>query len=168
MTVSPQADRRADVIVIGGGIMGTTTAFFLRRRNPACSVILLERGLTGSQASGVNFGGIRRQGRALPQLAMANRALNTWQHSKELLGEDIEFLPSGHTRVCYHAHDAETFDRYAVDARAYGLDLEVLHGKAMFERFPFLGREVLAASISPLDGHANPRLAAPAFGRAAA
>ena len=47
MTVSQQADRRADVIVIGGGIMGTTTAFFLRRRNPACSVILLERGLTG-------------------------------------------------------------------------------------------------------------------------
>ena len=80
--------RRADVVVIGGGIMGTTTAFFLRRRNPAGSVILLERGLTGQQASGVNFGGIRRQGRALPQLAMANRALNTWQRSKELLGEE--------------------------------------------------------------------------------
>jgi sarcosine oxidase subunit beta len=172
MTASQQAaheaSHRADVIVIGGGIMGTTTAFFLRRRNPACSVILLERGLTGQQASGVNFGGVRRQGRALPQLAMANRSLNTWQHSKELLGEDIEFLPSGHTRVCYHAHDADTFDRYAADARAYGLNLDVLHGKAMFDRFPFLGREVLAASISPLDGHANPRLAAPAFGRAAA
>jgi sarcosine oxidase subunit beta len=165
---APLADHRADVIVIGGGIMGTTTAFFLRRRNPACSVILLERGLTGQQASGVNFGGVRRQGRALPQLAMANRSLNTWQRSKELLGEDIEFLPSGHTRVCYHEHDADTFDRYAADARGYGLNLEVLHGKAMFDRFPFLGREVLAASISPLDGHANPRLAAPAFGRAAA
>ena len=38
----------------------------------------------------------------------------------------------------------------------------------MFKRFPFLGRGVLAASISPLDGHANPRLAAPAFARAAA
>ena len=122
-------------------------------------MILLERGLTGQQASGVNFGGIRRQGRALPQLAMANRALETWRRSKELLGEDVEFLPSGHTRVCYHEHDAEYFDRYAVDARAYGLELEVLHGAAMFERFPFLGREVLAASISPLDGHANPRLA---------
>jgi sarcosine oxidase, subunit beta len=168
MTTSQQADRRADVIVIGGGIMGTTTAFFLRRRNPACSVIVLERGLTGQQASGVNFGGVRRQGRALSQLAMANRSLNTWQHSKELLGEGIEFLPSGHTRVCYHPQDADTFDRYAADARAYGLELEVLHGKAMFDRFPFLGREVLAASISPLDGHANPRLAAPAFGRAAA
>src|SRR5260370_39662821 len=115
--------------------MGTSPALLLRRGNLACSVTLDERGQPGSQASGVNFGGIRRQGRALPQLAMANRALNTWQHSKELLGEDIEFLPSGHTRVCYHEHDVETFDRYAVDARAYGLDLEVLHGKAMFERF---------------------------------
>ncbi|RDJ99966.1 sarcosine oxidase subunit beta [Paraburkholderia lacunae] len=156
----------ADVIVIGGGIMGTTTAFFLRQRNR--SVILLERGLTGQQASGVNFGGIRRQGRTLPQLAMANRALRTWQRSAELLGEDVEFLPSGHTRVCYHQKDVENFDQYAIDARAYGLELEVLHGEAMFRRFPFLGREVLAASISPLDGHANPRLAAPAFGRAAA
>lgn len=157
---------RADVIVIGGGIVGTSTAFFLRRRRR--SVILLERGLTGQQASGVNFGGVRRQGRAMTQLAMSSRALETWRRSKELLGEDVEFLASGHTRVCYHAHDAEYFHRYAAEARAYGLDLEVLDGAAMFRRFPFLGREVLAASISPLDGHANPRLAAPAFGRAAA
>ncbi|KXU84514.1 sarcosine oxidase subunit beta [Paraburkholderia monticola] len=164
--MSATTRNEADVIVIGGGIMGTTTAFFLRQRNR--SVILLERGLTGQQASGVNFGGIRRQGRALPQLAMANRALRTWQRSAELLGEDIEFLPSGHTRVCYHQQDVENFDQYAIDARAYGLELEVLHGEAMFRRFPFLCREVLAASISPLDGHANPRLAAPAFGRAAA
>jgi sarcosine oxidase, subunit beta len=166
MSTLGQSSTHADVIVVGGGIMGTTTAFFLRRRNR--SVILLERGLTGQQASGVNFGGIRRQGRALPQLAMANRALKTWQSAAQLLGEDVEFLPSGHTRVCYHQHDAEYFERYAHEAREYGLDLEVLHGKAMFDRFPFLGREVLSASVSPLDGHANPRLAAPTFGRAAA
>ena len=156
---------RADVIVIGGGIVGTTTAFFLRRRQR--SVILLERGLTGQQASGVNFGGVRRQGRALEQLAMSNRALETWRRSRELLGEDVEFMPSGHTRVCYHAHDAEYFYRYAADALDHGLDLEVLDGAAMFRRYPHLGREVLAASVSPFDGHANPRLAAPAFGRAA-
>jgi len=156
---------RADVIVIGGGIVGTTTAFFLRRRQR--SVILLERGLTGQQASGVNFGGVRRQGRALQQLAMSNRALETWRRSRDLLGEDVEFMPSGHTRVCYHAHDAEYFHRYAADARDHGLDLEVLDGAAMFRRYPHLGREVLAASVSPFDGHANPRLAAPAFGRAA-
>ncbi|MGI4983170.1 MAG: NAD(P)/FAD-dependent oxidoreductase [Janthinobacterium lividum] len=160
--------KQSDVLIIGGGIMGTTTAFFLRRRANPRSVTVLERGLTGQQASGTNFGGVRRQGRMLPQLGMANRALQTWYRSRELLGEDVEFLPSGHTRVCYHAHDADNFDQYALDAREYGLELEVLHGARMFERFPFLGREVRAASISPLDGHANPRLAAPAFGRAAA
>ncbi|WP_028206459.1 NAD(P)/FAD-dependent oxidoreductase [Paraburkholderia nodosa] len=158
-------NRHADVIVIGGGIMGTSTAFFLRRRMR--SVILIERGLVGQQASGTNFGGVRRQGRSLPQLAIANRALDVWYRTRELLGEDIEFLPSGHTRVCYHAHDAEYFHRYANEARAFGLHLEVLDGAAMFRRFPFLGREVLAASVSPLDGHANPRIASPAFARAA-
>lgn len=156
----------SDVVIIGGGIVGTTTAFFLRRRGQ--SVRLLERGLTGQQASGVNFGGVRRQGRALEQLPLANRALATWQHANKWLGEDVEFLASGHTRVCYREEDVDTFVRYAVDARACGLELQVLQGAAMFERFPFLGRDVLAASVSPLDGHANPRLAAPAFGRAAA
>lgn len=155
----------SEVLIVGGGIVGTTTAFFLRRRGQ--SVRLLERGLTGQQASGVNFGGIRRQGRALAQLPLANRALTTWRHAAEWLGEDVEFLASGHTRVCYHEQDVDTFVRYAAEARECGLDLEVLQGRALFERFPFLGREVLAASVSPLDGHANPRLAAPAFGRAA-
>ncbi|SIT46856.1 FAD dependent oxidoreductase [Paraburkholderia ribeironis] len=158
-------NRHADVIVIGGGIMGTSTAFFLRRRMR--SVILIERGLIGEQASGTNFGGVRRQGRSLPQLAIANRALDIWYRTKELLGEDIEFLPSGHTRVCYHAHDADYFHRYANEARGFGLHLEVLDGDAVFRRFPLLGREVLAASVSPLDGHANPRIASPAFARAA-
>jgi len=88
---------QSDVIVIGAGIVGTSTALFLRRHG--MSVTLLERGLTGQQASGTNFGGIRRQGRSLQQLAMSNRALATWYHSRELLGEDIEFLASGHTRV---------------------------------------------------------------------
>ncbi|VVD61422.1 FAD dependent oxidoreductase [Pandoraea communis] len=166
MTTSASPTAQADVLLIGGGIMGCSTAFFLRRHG--LSVILLERQMTGQQASGTNFGGVRRQGRALPQLAMSNRALRIWYAARDLLGSDVEFLPSGHTRVAYHAHDADYFDNYATAAREYGLDLDVLHGTAMRKRFPFLGPEVLAASISPLDGHANPRLAAPAFARAAA
>lgn len=157
--------KQADVVIVGGGIMGSSAAFFLRQRG--LSVILLERHLTGQMASGTNFGGVRRQGRALPQLAMSNRSLRIWRESRALLGTDIEFIASGHTRVAYHAHDAEYFDAYAKAARDFDLDLEVLHGEAMRRRYPFLGREVLAASVSPLDGHANPRLAAPAFARAA-
>ena len=157
--------QQADVLIIGGGLMGASTAFFLRQRG--ISVILLERGLVGQQASGVNFGNVRRQARFLPQLPLANRAFDIWCKLPQLLGEDIEFLQSGHIRVAYRPEQVEVLENYAREARHYGLDLELIAGAAMRQRYPFLGPEVQAASLSPQDGHANPRLAAPAFARAA-
>jgi sarcosine oxidase, subunit beta len=157
---------QADVLIVGGGFMGAATAFFLRRRGK--SVILLERQLIGQQASGTNFGNVRRQGRLLAQLPLANRSREIWLRMPELIGHDAEFLMSGHLRVCYRAEQADMFETYARDAKQYGLDLEMLHGEALRKRFPFIGPEVLAGSYAPIDGHANPRLAAPAFGRAAA
>jgi sarcosine oxidase subunit beta len=155
----------ADVVIVGGGLMGASTAFFLRRRG--VSVIVLERGLVGQQASGTNFGNVRRQARFLKQLPLANRAHSVWGRLPELIGDDVEFLRSGHIRIAYTEAQVGVLEKYALDAREYGLDLELFSGAAMRARYPFLGREVLAASLSPEDGHANPRLAAPAFARAA-
>jgi sarcosine oxidase, subunit beta len=157
---------QADVIIVGGGIMGASAAFFLRRRGR--SVILLERGLIGQQASGTNFGNVRRQGRFLPQLPLANRSREIWGKLPELIGHDAEFLMSGHIRVCYREEQADQLETYAKEAAHYGLNLELVRGAEMRARFPFLGPEVLAGSYSAKDGHANPRLAAPAIGRAAA
>ncbi|NGO50824.1 NAD(P)/FAD-dependent oxidoreductase [Allomesorhizobium camelthorni] len=156
---------QADVVIVGGGFMGAAAAFFLRRRGR--SVILLEQGLIGQQASGVNFGNVRRQGRFLPQLPLANRSREIWGRLKELVGEDAEFLPTGHIRVCYDPNQIGVIESYAEKAKDYGLDLEILSAKAVRLRFPFIGPEAIAGSYSPHDGHANPRLAAPAFGRAA-
>ena len=157
--------QRADVIIIGGGIMGAATAFFLRKRG--VSVILLERGLIGQQASGVNFGNVRRQGRYLDQLPLANRSREIWGRLKELIGEDAEFLLSGHLRVGYRPEHVERMEQHVLDTNPYGLGLQMLGAQAVRKRFPYLGPEVIAGSYAPNDGHANPRLAAPAFGRAA-
>jgi sarcosine oxidase subunit beta len=159
-------DLKADVIIVGGGLMGAASAFFLRKRGR--SVILLERGLVGQQASGVNFGNVRRQGRFLPQLPLAHRSRAIWGRMKELLGEDAEFLVTGHVRGVYDEAQAAVVEQYAKDARGWGLELELVGGSAFRRRFPFFGSEVVCGSYSPNDGHANPRLAAPAFGRAAA
>jgi sarcosine oxidase subunit beta len=145
--------------------MGASAAFFLRRRGR--SVILLERGLIGQQASGVNFGNVRRQGRYLFQLPLANRSRDIWGRLPELIGEDCEFTPAGHVRVFFDPAYAATAEAYAQDAKAYDLHLELFSGNALRARFPYLGREIVMASLGPQDGHANPRLAAPAFGRAA-
>jgi len=157
---------KADVIVVGGGLMGAASAFFLRRRGR--SVILLERGLVGQQASGVNFGNVRRQGRFLPQLPLAHRSRAIWGQLKQLLGEDAEFLATGHVRGVYDESQAAVVEKYASDARGWGLELEIVGGREFRRRFPFFGPDVICGSYSPDDGHANPRLAAPAFGRAAA
>jgi sarcosine oxidase subunit beta len=158
---------RSDVLIIGGGIMGCASAFFLRRRG--ISVNLLETDLVGRQASGTNFGNVRRQGRPLYQLPLANRSIAIWRQAQTLLGTDIEYLQRGHMRVSYRNRPeiAGDMERYAAEAAQFDLDLEMISGNALRARFPFLGPEVLAASLSPDCGHANPRLTGPAFARAA-
>lgn len=161
------APHQSDVLIIGGGIMGCASAFFLRQRG--LSVTLLETDLVGRQASGTNFGNVRRQGRPLYQLPLANRSIAIWRNARELLGTDVEYLQRGHMRVCYRDKPeiAAKMESYALDAGQADLDLEMLSGNALRSRFPFLGPEVLAASLSAQCGHANPRLTSPAFARAA-
>ena len=157
--------QKADVVIVGGGVMGSATAFFLRRRGQ--SVILLERDQIGQYASGVNFGNVRRQGRFLGQLALANRSWALWKRLPELIDDDLEFIPSGHMRVCYREDEIAELEAYAAAPEAEQLDLKIYRGAELHQRFGFLGPDVKGGSYAPHDGHANPRLAAPAFARAA-
>ncbi|WP_334173821.1 FAD-binding oxidoreductase [Pseudoxanthobacter sp.] len=156
----------ADVVIVGGGIMGTASALFLARRGR--SVILLERGMIGRQASGTNFGAVRRQGRPFSQMPLANRSRELWWQLPELISDDCEFVRRGHLRIALDQTAADKLVTYATEARHVGLDAEILSGNALRSRFPWLSQKVVAGSFSPLDGHANPRLTGPAFGRAAA
>jgi sarcosine oxidase subunit beta len=157
--------QKADVIIVGGGIMGASTAFFLRKRG--MSVILLEQGLIGQQASGVNFGNTRRMGRPVEQLPLSNRARDIWLQFKELFDADVELLLNGHLRVGFTPAHEERMVKYAEDARSFGIGMQMLGTKTLHERFPYLGPDITAGCYAPYDGHANPRLAAPAIGRAA-
>lgn len=145
--------------------MGTAAAYFLKRRG--MSVTLIERGLVGQQASGVNFGHVRRQGRYLAQLPLAHRSRELWDRLPGLIGENLEFLASGSIRVAYDAGELDAFEQYAREARHWDLHLDLLGRSETHQRYPFLSADVAGASVSPRDGHANPRLAAPAFARAA-
>lgn len=167
MKQGSQTRAGSDVLVVGGGLVGSSAAFFLARRGRR--VTLLERFLVGQQASGTNFGNVRRQGRPAFEIPIANRALATWRRMPELTGTDVEFLPHGHLRICYRDRPEylARFHAHAAEVAPLGLPLEVLEGAALRARFPFLGPEVLAGSFSPEDGHANPRLVSPAFARAA-
>ncbi len=154
-----------DVIVLGGGLMGSASAYFLARRG--VDVTLIERNRVGSGATVASFGNIRRSGRYLPQLPLARRSLDIWNKAHEMLGRDVEFRATGHVRLVFTEKGQEEMRTFSDAARPWGLDLEELTQKELHARFPLLGPEAIGASFSPQDGSGNPRLIAPAFADAA-
>src|SRR5215212_2542143 len=86
-----------DVAIIGGGLVGTWAAYFLRRRGR--SVVVVEKDAVGSQASGVNFGNVRLEGRHPSEFPLALRAHALWEEIAQLTGEDCEFVGCGHSYI---------------------------------------------------------------------
>jgi len=156
---------RVDVAIIGGGIAGCAAAVALREAG--LTVVVLEKDLCGAGASGVNFGGVRQQGRDLAELPLARRARPLWDRLAERLGEDVEFQATGHLKLARSETDMAQLERYAGDAADHGLALELLGTKAIRSRAPWLGPDVIGASLCAEDGQANPRFVGPAFARLA-
>ena len=155
----------ADVAIVGGGTAGCSTALHLRWRG--ATVVLLERGSCGGQASGVNYGGVRQQGRDLAELPLARRSREMWGKLAEIVGSDCEFVASGHVKLARSDADMAELEAYREAVRPYGLELELLGRNEIRTRYPFLGDAALGGSLCADDGQANPRLVAPAFARAA-
>lgn len=154
-----------DVAIIGGGLVGSSAALALR--GMGMSVALLDRRFCGAQASGVNYGGVRRQGRPPEQLPLAQRAHAIWPRLKALIGIDGEYMRSGHLKLAASEADMAALETYAARVADYGLDLELIGHNELRRRFAFLGSGIVGASFCPGDGHANPRLVASGFAAAA-
>ena len=154
-----------DVAIVGGGIMGSSAALFLRQMG--LSVVVLERDLCGSRSSGVNYGGVRRQGRPLSQLPLAMRAHEIWGRLPELIGTDGEYERSGHFKIARSAADMASLEGYRAMSQGFDLDLELITGERLRALCPWLGAKAVGGSLCPEDGQANPRLVSPAFARAA-
>lgn len=153
------------VCVIGGGLVGCSTALHLARES--VPVVVLERDSVGSRASGVNFGGVRRHGRHCGELPLAIRSRVLWGDLQRLVGSDCEFEASGHLKFAVTGAQMAELEAWAVTGREFGVDVELLGSAELTRRFPWAAPGLAGASFCPGDGQANPRLAGPAFARAA-
>jgi sarcosine oxidase, subunit beta len=155
-----------DVIVIGGGISGTATAYELARRD--VRVTLVERGDLASMASGWTLAGVRQSGRHPAELPLAQAAVNRWAGLADELGGDVEYRQHGNLRLARTDEEILTIQRVVDDGNGAGIPMELLAGSdAVRNVAPALTPGIRAASFCPTDGHANPTLTVRAFADAA-
>ncbi|MFX1675285.1 FAD-binding oxidoreductase [Paraburkholderia sp. A2WS-5] len=157
--------RHFQVVIAGGGLVGASAALALARKG--LSVGLFERRFCGAQASGVNYGGVRTQGRSAEQLPLAVRARRVWSRLPELIGIDGEFVVSGHLRLARRESDIEALHAWSAMAREHGVESQVMSGDAFRRRYPWVGKAAIGGSLCASDGQANPRLVSPGFAAAA-
>jgi sarcosine oxidase subunit beta len=157
--------RSVDIAIVGGGIVGASCAYFLADRG--ASVLLLESGRVGREASGVNAGGVRQQARALPEMPLALRSLELWAELDKRLDARLEYERCGDLRVLETERDLERVSTIAVSERRAGLHLEWVAGPALRSLVPALSPRVRAGTFCPTGGQANPLLVAPTFGKRA-
>jgi len=169
-----------DVIVIGGGVAGCATAWYLAR--DGVDVGLVERGELNLQASGSNAGSLhaqiqhepfRNQGAGwteayLPALPFYAWSIGLWREADAELPEDLEVVTNGGIIVAASAEEMRHVEDKAAWERRAGIATEVLDRDALLERAPYLSARLTGGAYCPIEGKANPLRAAPAFAAAAA
>ena len=153
----------ADVIVIGGGIIGCATAYYLSKRGK--SVIVLEASENiGNGGSSRNGGGVRQSGRDPRELPLAMYGIKElWPGLSEELGVDCEYHKDGNLRLGKNDKHKAILQGLTDRAVACGLDVRMIEADEIKKINPYLSDEVTCASWCPTDGHANPMVTTLAF-----
>lgn len=156
----------ADVVIIGGGIVGVSTALFLTKQG--VNVVLCEKGHIAGEQSGRNWGWVRQQGRDAREMPMIVESLKIWRTLAEEIGEDVGFRQTG---CLYAARDDDQLAQYAAwlpTAKEYDVDTRIVSGDdvALYARGAAVSWK--GGLYTPSDGCAEPHKAMPAVARAAA
>jgi glycine/D-amino acid oxidase-like deaminating enzyme len=161
-SASPPA--HADVVVIGGGIIGVFTAYFLARRG--LSVVVVEKGRIAAEQSSRNWGWCRQQNRDGRELTMATKALALWEQFAADTGEDTGFNRCGLLYLTNDEAQIAQWEKWRDFAKTVGVTSHVLSSREAGERGRATGRAWKGGVFSPTDGTADPSKAVPAVAKA--
>ncbi|WP_237153803.1 NAD(P)/FAD-dependent oxidoreductase [Oryzibacter oryziterrae] len=152
---------RADVVIIGGGIIGTSAALFLAERG--VDVVLVEKGHIAGEQSSRNWGWCRQARRESREFGLIRESLKLWKTMDERVGGDTGFKTTG---IFFAARDESTvtsFRDWVRNAADAGIESEMIERTAIDRLFPGDRNPAPIGLYCASDGRAEPQKAAPAI-----
>ncbi|MFK7879134.1 MAG: NAD(P)/FAD-dependent oxidoreductase [Roseobacter sp.] len=155
------APEKADVVVIGGGVIGVSTALFLARAGH--KAVLLEKGCIAGEQSSRNWGWIRQQGRDPDELPIMVEANRLWRELAAQTNEDIGLTMAGVTYLARTKEQMARYEDWVSHAREQGVDTRLLTSSQVIEKLPGMSKKYVGALHTASDMRAEPWRAVPAL-----
>jgi glycine/D-amino acid oxidase-like deaminating enzyme len=153
------------VVIIGGGIIGTSAAFTLASRG--IPVVLFEKGYIACEQSSRNWGWCRQAGRDEREMPLIVESLRMWRDMHRLTATDIGYRECGVLYVGENEADEQHFSDWLNMAKPYDIGARIVRGDDLKALMPGASRTFRCGLHVPTDGCAEPQRAAPAIARAA-
>ncbi|KIC10941.1 D-amino acid oxidase [Leisingera sp. ANG-M1] len=157
--------KAVDAVVIGGGIIGATTALELAERGH--SVLLCEKGQIAGEQSSRNWGWVRISCRDLREIPLMAEALRLWEGLAERTGRETGFTRSGILYTAETAKREAQLERWLRNLDNWGQGARMIRGEQIEQLMPGHQTKTRSGLLTPLDGRAEPQMATHAIASAA-
>ena len=145
----------ADIIAIGGGMIGLSSALHLAKDGRR--VIVLEKDFVGKNASGVNAGGVRSLKRDLREVPLIQGALDMWSGMDGVVGSDCGFFKIGYLIVAETDEAMKDLEQRVKETQSLGYTHEFIVDKAQVRTLaPSISAQCVGGIMSNHDGNASP------------
>ena len=158
--------KRCDVVVLGGGVIGVMTAWFLAERG--FSVTLCEKGRIAGEQSSRNWGWIRQQGRDLAELPIMMESMRIWAQMSQTFGPALGFRQEGVMYLARSQTEMAGFEVWMHQAQAMGLEVQLQSTAQVYAHLQDATPQWRGGLFTPSDARAEPWAAVPLMAQGAA
>jgi sarcosine oxidase subunit beta len=155
------------VVIVGGGLMGLSAAFHLRRADRGAHVTVLERARVGAAASGASAAGVRAMGRDPAERALALASLARWPGLDRELEAPTRYRRTGGLRLALDEATWRAAGPWVAEQRGDGVPVEIVDAQGARALAPGIAPGCLGGVHAPIDGQAEALPATEAFAQAA-
>jgi sarcosine oxidase subunit beta len=160
-------ENKAEIVIIGGGIIGTSIAYHLAQKK-AKGVVLLEKGMLGEGSTAKCAGGIRAQFSTEINIRFSLESFKTWDRFREIMDAELDFKKVGYLFLATTEDEWTVFRSNSNLQHKFGIPVELLSPQEIQYRWPYLRIDDLkGGTFCPWEGYAGPYEALSGFARGA-